>query len=112
MFHISESYLKLGFRHVFGGREATVLCHYCLHVSPLHVKVAMITGTNAKRRQMWGNGSDTGRGMGDVGLHTEQMSPNRPGGQMLVANFLSHSGCDTWLTASMMWHSLRRVLRP
>ena len=94
-----------------GGREATVPCHYCLHVSPLHAKVAMITGTNAKRRLTWGNGSGTEHGLGDVGLHTEQMSPSRPGGQMLVANFLSRLGCDTWLTASMTWHSLCNVAR-
>ena len=98
--------MKLEFRHVFGGREITVPCHYCPHISLLHAKVAMITGVHAKRRLTWGNGSDTGCGLGDVGLHTEQMSPSRPGGQMLVVNFLSYSGCDTWLTTSVTWHSL------
>ena len=63
--------LKRGLRHVSGGREATAPYHYCLHVSRLHAKVAMITGTNAKRWLTWGNGSDTGRGLGDVGLYTE-----------------------------------------
>ena len=73
MFRISKIYLKLGLRHVSGEREATIICHYWLHVSPLHVKFAMIMGTNAKRRLTWGNGSDRECGLGDIGLHTEQM---------------------------------------
>ena len=24
---------------------------------------------------------------------------------VLVVNFLSHSGCDTWPTVSVMWHT-------
>ena len=54
--------------------------HYCLHVSPLHIKFAMIIDTNAKRRLTWGNRSDKKRGIADEGLHTEHMSSNRPGG--------------------------------
>ena len=96
---------------MFGGREVTVPCHYCLHVSLLQAKVAVITGTNVKGRLTWGNGSDARRGLGDVGLHTEQMLSSRPRGQMLVANFLSCSGGDMWLTTSMTWHSLCEVAR-
>ena len=58
-----------------------VPCHYYLHVSPLHEKVAMIAGTNAKRWLTWGNRNDMGRGLGDVGLPTEQLSPSKPGGR-------------------------------
>ena len=85
-------------------KEATVPWHYYLHVSLLHAKVAMITGTNAKRRLTWGNGSDMRHGLSDVGLPTEQLLPSRPRGQMLMAKFLSLSGCDTWLPTSMTSH--------
>ena len=71
----------------------------------MHAKVAMITNTNAKRRQAWGNGSDVKHGLADIGLHAEQMSPNRPGGLMLVVNFLGHSVYDTWPTVSVTWHT-------
>ena len=94
-----------------GEKETTAPCHYCLHVSPLRTKVSMITGTNAKRQLTWGNGNDIGRGLGDVGLHTEQLSPSRPGGQMLVVNFLSCLGYDMWFTARMTWHSSCNVAR-
>ena len=69
------------------GGETTVPCNYCLIVSPLHAKVVIITNTNIKRRLTWGNGRDTERGLADIGLHAEQVSPSRPGGQMLVVNF-------------------------
>ena len=46
--------------------------HYCLHVSPLHVKVAIITETDDKRRLTWGNGRDTKHVLADVGLYAEQ----------------------------------------
>ena len=72
------------------GGETTVPRHYCLHISLLYAKVAMITDTNAERRQTWGSRRNTKRGLADVGLHVEQMSPNRPGGQMLGVNFSSH----------------------
>ena len=88
------------------GKESTVPRNYCLLVSPLHAKVAIIIGTNAKRRLTRGNGSDAKRGLADIGLHVEQMSPNNPGGQMLVVNFLSRSGFDTWPIASVTWHTL------
>ena len=69
------------------GGETTVPCNYCLHVSLLHTKVVIITGTSAKRWLTWGNGRDAKRGLAEVGLHAEQMSPNKPRGQMLVMNF-------------------------
>ena len=86
--------------------ETTVPRHYCLHASPLHAKVAIITDTDAKRRLTWGNGRDTKHGLVDVGLNAEQVLPNRPGGQMLVVIFLNRSGCDMWPIVSMTWHTL------
>ena len=58
----------------------TIPRHYDLHVSPLHAKVTMITYTNAKKRQTWGNESDAKSGLADVGLYAEQMLSNRHGG--------------------------------
>ena len=69
------------------GGETTVPRNYCLHISSLHAKDVIITGTSAKRRLTLGNRRDAERGLADVGLHTERMSPNRPRGQMLVMNF-------------------------
>ena len=71
MFHILEGYLKLEFCHVFDGGETTVPRHYCLYVSLLHAKFIIITNTNAKRKLIWGNGSDAKRGLVDVGLHVK-----------------------------------------
>ena len=71
----------------------------------------MITDRNAKRWQTWGNGTNMKRGLVDVGLHVEQKLLNRPGGQMLGVNFLSHSSCDTWPTVGVMWHTLQVAAR-
>ena len=85
--------------------------NYCLHVSSLHAKAIIITNTSAKRRLTWGNGNDAGHGPVDVGLHVEQVLPNKLGGQMLIMNFLSRLGCDTWPTVGLTWHSLHGTAR-
>ena len=63
-------------------------CTYCLHISPLQAKVVMIMGAKTKRRLPQENRRDIGvYSSWHQGLHAEQGSPNRLGGQMLATNF-------------------------
>ena len=87
MLRVFDGYQDVRFHHMLREGGATVPRNYCLNISPLHAKVVIITGTSAKRRLTWGNGRDAKRGLAEVGLHAEQMSPNKPRGQMLVMNF-------------------------
>ena len=60
----------------------------CLHVSLLHAKVAMITDVKTNVRLMWENGRDARvHSSWHRDLCTEQVLPNKSGGQMLVTNF-------------------------